>query len=107
MLCVSNEMQLYKELAMNLSTQYDIMNSNIQSVSHPLVADIYVKREYVRGNPALCNDVLVIEANFSDSKADYQVYSAKLAELLMALPSIRDQVEDSVGSIDRVDIKTH
>jgi hypothetical protein len=92
---------------MNLSIQYDIMNSNIQSVSHPLVADIYVKREYVRGNPALCNDVLVIEANFSDNKTDYQAYSAKLAELLMALPAIRDQVEDSVGSIDRVDIKTH
>lgn len=92
---------------MNLSTQYDIMNNNIQSISHPLVSDIYVKREYVRGNLALCNDVLVIEANFSDAKTDYQVYSAKLAELLMALPFIRDQVEETVGSIDRVDIKTH
>lgn len=92
---------------MNLSSQYDIMNTSIQSISHPLVSDIYVKREYVRGNPAMCNDVLVIEANFSDAKVDYQVYSAKLAELLMALPFIRDQVEENVGSIDRVDIKTH
>ena len=92
---------------MYLSNQYDVLNNNIQTISHPLVSDIYVKREYVRGNPALCNDVLVIEANFSDSKTDYQGYSAKLAELLMALPAIRDQVEDTVGVIDRVDIKTH
>ena len=52
-------------------------------------------------------DVLVIEASFSDKVMDYEAYSEKLAELLIALPSIKYQVEDRVGLIDRVDIKTH
>lgn len=92
---------------MNLSTQYDIMSQNIQTIHNPLVADMYVKREYSSKNPAHCQDVLVIEANFSDKVMDYEAYSEKLAELLIALPSIKYQVEDHVGLIDRVDIKTH
>lgn len=92
---------------MNLSTQYDVMSQNIRTVYNPLVADMYVKREYNYKNPTLCQDVLVIEANFSDKAMDYESYSEKLAELLMALPSIKYQVEDHIGVIDRVDIKTH
>lgn len=92
---------------MNLPTQYDIMSQNIQTIRNPLVADMYVKREYSPKNPARCQDVLVIEANFSDKVMDYEAYSEKIAELLIALPSIKYQVEDHVGLIDRVDIKTH
>lgn len=92
---------------MNLSTQYDVISQNICTVYNPLVADMYVKREYNRQNPTLCQDVLVIEANFSDKVMDYDSYSEKLAELLMSLPSIKQQVEGHIGLIDRVDIKTH
>lgn len=92
---------------MNLATQYDIMSQNIQTIYHPLVADLYVKREYNTKNATQCQDVLVIEASFSDKVMDYEAYSEKLAELLIALPSIKYQVEDRVGLIDRVDIKTH
>ncbi|MDY0029066.1 MAG: hypothetical protein RBR86_03890 [Pseudobdellovibrionaceae bacterium] len=92
---------------MNLSSQYDIMSQNLQSISHPLVSDLYVKREWGRHSPFECQDVLVIEANFSDRVMNYNAYSALLSELMLALPHIKDQVEDNVGSIDRIDIKTH
>ncbi len=92
---------------MNLTNNYDALSLNLQTISHPLVADLYVKREYSREFPYDCKDVLVIEANFSDRKLNYETYSTMLSDLILALPDIRERVEDNVGLIDRIDIKTH
>lgn len=92
---------------MNLHSHHDMLNFNLQNVYHPLVSDMYLKREYGQSKGFDCKDVLVIETNFSDRDHDHEAYTGLLAELLISLPLIREQVEETVGTIDRVDIKTH
>lgn len=92
---------------MSMSTSYEIMNQNLHSVCHPLVSDMYVKREFSANHPGMSEDVLIIEANFSEKEMDHSLYSSMMSDLFLALPDIRDQVESSVGAIDRIDIKTH
>ncbi len=79
----------------------------VHAISHPLVADFYIKQEYSRENPFVSKDVLVIEANFSKQALNHREYRALMAELFLDLPQIKQQVESKLGAIDRVDIKTH
>lgn len=92
---------------MNLDSHYVVLSQNIQHIAHPLVSDIYIKREYNQGKVEQCQDILIIETNFSAVASDYTTYNSLLSDLYLALPAIKDQVEDSIGPIDRVDIKTH
>ena len=91
----------------NTLTANNLVPQSVPMMTHPLVADMYVKKEYGRSQPYKAKDVLVIEASFSPATSNHHEYRALMAELFMALPDIRQQVEGSVGTFDRVDIKTH
>jgi hypothetical protein len=76
----------------------------LHSVSHPMVASMYVKKDYGSvGN----EDVLVIETNYSKSEEDYDSFDSYLMELLGDLRDLKRQAEEKVGHIDRIDIRTH
>ncbi|MES2729074.1 MAG: hypothetical protein V4621_03115 [Pseudomonadota bacterium] len=92
---------------MNLQHHSLLIPHAVHSVTHPLVADFYIKQEYSREKPYACKDILVIEANFSERVMNHRQYRALMAELFLALPDIKEQVESNLGVIDRVDIKTH
>jgi hypothetical protein len=76
----------------------------LNTVSHPLVASMYVKKDYgISGS----EDVLVIETNYSQSEEDYDSYDSYLMTLLGDLRNLKREAEKEVGHIDRIDIRTH
>ncbi|MBU6234732.1 MAG: hypothetical protein KGQ41_02720 [Alphaproteobacteria bacterium] len=79
--------------------------NKLSTIVHPLVASMYLKKEY--GNPHTQdhNDTLVIETNFPIDDNNSKSFNSYLQELLTDLPTIQNQVEARVGHIDRVDIR--
>jgi hypothetical protein len=75
----------------------------ITAVSHPLVASMYLKKDFHGSDPS--EDVLVIETNFTDKNGGEITFADYLMELLADLPEIQEQAEQRVGHIDRVDIR--
>ena len=92
---------------MNMNVRSAMIPNAVHAVSHPLVADLYIKKEYSREKPYNCKDILVVEANFSERVLNHREYRALLSELFMALPDIKGRVEGNMGPVDRIDIKTH
>lgn len=75
----------------------------ITAVSHPLVASMYLKKDFHGSDPS--EEVLVIETNFNDKNRGEVKFADYLMELLADLPEIQEQAEMRVGKIDRVDIR--
>jgi hypothetical protein len=81
---------------------------HIRSVSHPMVAAMYLKQE--RRNSAPSTGVLVIETVEEDAAPVHQQdrsFESYLFELLGDLEDLKNAAEKEVGPIDRVDIKRH
>lgn len=77
----------------------------VSGISHPLVADMYVKSGFGSDH----QDVLVIETykhETKDSEADRDAFDPYLADLLVDLESLKNQVESKFGHLDRVDIRS-
>lgn len=78
----------------------------IRTVSHPLVRSIYAKKDFSTPDPD--DNVLVIETNFEQqSMADHDNFDSYLIDLLADLQELKEQAEKEVGTISRVDIRTH
>lgn len=80
---------------------------HVTNVSHPLVRDMYIKKDFGAGN--YHEDVLVIETRLSgkNHQDDHESFDSYLVELLGDLDNIKSIAEESVGHIDRIDIRTH
>ena len=75
----------------------------LNSVTHPLLSSIYLKKNYSGMHDP--EDVLVIETNFSNSDAE-EDFDSRLSELLYDLKDLQIQAEEKIGHFDRVDIRT-
>ena len=82
-----------------------IMPQEISAFAYPGIAAMYKKRDYhIDGN---AEDVLIIETNFGDKGYEDRTFDSYMTDLLLDLESIKDQAEERVGHIDRIDIKAY
>ncbi|MBL4803567.1 MAG: hypothetical protein JKY71_01775 [Alphaproteobacteria bacterium] len=80
----------------------------IRGVSHPLVADMYLKRD--SSDQRTFEDVLVIQTiNREDGMAEteFNSFDTYLIDLLTDLEDLKAMAEQQIGHIDRVDIRAH
>ena len=80
--------------------------NKLGAVSHPLVAAMYLKKDFGAPFSKHQEDVLVIETNFPVDETDPKSFNACLSDLLSDLPNIQTEAEAKVGPFDRVDIRT-
>lgn len=84
-----------------------IVPEKIKGVSHPLVNEMYLKRN--RDSLDHEEGILVIETNFPDSDDVYEheAYDSYMINLLFDLNDLKEKARFQVGPFDRVDIRTH
>ncbi len=77
---------------------------NIRGISHPLIADIYLKAD-TRDRE---KNILVIEAKKkSEAHEEDNYYDSHVIDILTDIESLKEQAEQQIGSFDRIDIRTH
>lgn len=75
----------------------------VTGVTHPLVADMYLKKDHSQASD---QDVLVIEALKHDNEEEhYDSFDSYMLDLLMDLEDLKQKAEKKVGRFDRVDIR--
>lgn len=77
----------------------------VTGISHPLIADMFLKKDYRNGRRA--EDVLVIEAHKHRPSTEHDAFDTYLIDLLTELPDLKNEVERRVGKFDRIDIREH
>lgn len=82
-----------------------LQNNKLAPVTHPLIADMYLKKDFGSPSTSHHDDVLVIEAKFPVRDGDTRNFNACLSDLLNDLPELQREVEAAVGPFDRVDIR--
>lgn len=80
------------------------MQDVLHSVRHPLVASMHMKKEF--GPHKRPEDILVVTTRFPEDEDDYHTFDSYLMDLLSDLEELKNQVEERIGSFDRVDIRT-
>lgn len=81
------------------------VSRNLNNISHPLVASMYMKRDFLQDG--YTEDVLVIETVFAQDEETGDNFDSYLIDLLTDLEDLKNKVENSVGSFDRIDIRPH
>lgn len=79
--------------------------NKLSTITHPLVAAMYLKKDFGAPLTQHQEDVLVIETSFPVDEHDEKSFSACMADLLSDLPDLQVQAEAKVGPFDRVDIR--
>lgn len=74
-------------------------------ISHPHVRDAYLKKNLTPDRQK--EDVLVLEMATDEHEADASSFDSYLMDLLTDLQSLKEQAEEKVGHIDRIDISRH
>lgn len=82
-----------------------IMSPRRVSVSHPLVRDAYLKKNFTSENRE--EDVLVLDMVDDEHAIDVSSFDDYLVDLLTDLQSLKNQLSEKVGYFDRIDILTH
>jgi hypothetical protein len=80
----------------------------IKGVSHPLVADMYLKRD--NSDQHTPEDVLVIHTTVTEdgmAESEFNSFDSYLIDLLTDLEDLKAHAEKQIGSFDRVDIRAH
>ncbi|MCB1538390.1 MAG: hypothetical protein H6865_04430 [Rhodospirillales bacterium] len=80
--------------------------NKLEAVSHPLITQMYLKKDFGAPFSRRNEDVLVIETGFPVDESDPKSFNTCLADLLNDLPSLQAQAEARVGPFDRIDIRT-
>jgi hypothetical protein len=80
--------------------------NKLGALTHPLVAGMYLKKDFGAPFSGHQEDVLVIETNFPVDEKDHKSFDACLSDLLSDLPSLQIEAEARIGPFDRVDIRT-
>ena len=83
----------------------DLIQSKLAPVTHPLIADMYLKKDFGSPSSHHHDDVLVIEAKFPVRDGDIRNFNACLSDLLSDLPELQREAEAAIGHFDRVDIR--
>lgn len=81
------------------------MPERVTAISHPLVRDVYLKKDFGAGHRD--EDVLVIETldpDFDDEHCD--LFDSYLIDLMVDLEELKMEAEQRVGSFDRIDIRS-
>ena len=81
-----------------------VISQNISRIVHPAIAAIYKERDYFQGDAP--EDVLVIQTNFHDADDDPATFDALITDLLLDLRNIKARAEETLGPVDRIDIRT-
>lgn len=79
------------------------VQQRLNTISHPLVASMYLKKDFGDKNHGSQEDVLVIETAFHETTP---LRDAFLTELLFDLQEIHELAEERIGKFDRIDIRT-
>lgn len=74
-------------------------------ISHPLVREAYLKREGLLEENS--KGVLIIETSFHEDESEAAGFDPYLADLLIDLQKLKDEVEQKCGRISRIDIRKH
>lgn len=77
----------------------------VTGIYHPLVADMYLKKDFSHHN--CYQDVLVIEVRSGSEDGEHDGFDSYLTDLLTDLEDLKRQAENKLGCFDRVDIQTH
>ncbi len=80
---------------------------NITGISHPLINEMYMKKDY--SNPRGEQNVLVIQAkaHHEEDEYDHESFDSYLVEILTDLNDLKHRAELQIGHFDRVDIRTY
>lgn len=78
----------------------------LHNIAHPLIEEIYLKREFGKGGRPKENDVLVIQTRRGIHMPD-RGGEHLLLSFLADLDLIRDEVESKAGKFSRIDIRCH
>tara|TARA_B100002003_G_C14053415_1_gene507294 strand:- start:716 stop:973 length:258 start_codon:yes stop_codon:yes gene_type:complete len=84
----------------------NMIPEHVAGITYPMVYDIYVKKEYKGDLMDHYEDVMVIETKWEKSQS-YENFDSYLVDLLGDLEDLKSQVENKMGHIDRVDIRSH
>lgn len=81
----------------------------VSGISHPLIANMYLKKDFGSSDHNLEQNVLVIEArehNTEDNNEDDCSFDSYLIDLYMDLEELKVKAEEKIGTFDRIDIRT-
>lgn len=81
----------------------------VSGISHPLVADMYLKKNTKAMNGSKDQDVLVIETRKNTSlnnETEYDSFDSYLIDLLLDLEELKAKAEKKIGTFDRIDIRS-
>lgn len=88
----------------------NVVPEYVTGVSHPMIREMYLKKEFVNGSLQGGQDILVIEM-FAEAGADekeHESFDSHLIDVLADLEDLKAQAESKMGHhFDRVDIRTH
>lgn len=84
-----------------------IVPEQITGVFHPMVREMYLKKDFGNGLSKRAQDVLVIEtvARPLREDEDYDTFDSYLLDILGDLEALKKQAQSKIGHIDRVDIR--
>jgi len=82
-----------------------LLDTKLAEVTHPLVVDMYLKKDFGGPTTQHHDDVLVIETKFPVRDGDTRNFNACLSDLLSDLPELQREAEARIGRFDRVDIR--
>jgi hypothetical protein len=86
-----------------------IVPEHVTGVYHPMVREMYLKKDFGNGLSNKAQDVLVIETvarPMHDDEA-YDTFDSYLLDILGDLDDLKSQAQNKIGHFDRVDIRTH
>lgn len=86
-----------------------IVPEQVTGIYHPMVREMYLKKDFGNGLSNNAQDVLVIEAISRplNEEEDYDTFDSYLLDILSDLEDLKSQAYAKVGHFDRVDIRTH
>lgn len=84
-----------------------IVPEQITGIFHPMIREMYMKKDFGNGLSGKAQDVLVIEtvARPLDEDEAYDTFDSYLLDILGDLEDLKSRAQGKIGHFDRVDIR--
>ena len=77
-----------------------VQSHPITAITHPLVASMFIKKDFGNDLSKYHEDVLVIETNFNHENTRDDTFNMYLVDLLSDLHELQVQAEEKIGKFD-------